>query len=68
MNQKLLIAIIVIILIAAGLWYWQSNRSSAPTESTGDDTSAAISQELGTVDIGDLDKEFQTIDADLNSL
>lgn len=68
MNQKLLIAIVVIILIAAGLWYWQSNRVSAPAESTGDDTSATISQELGTVDVGDLDREFELIDADLNSL
>lgn len=64
MNQKLLIAIIIIIA-AAGLWWWQAK---APAASTAGDSSATISQELGTVDVGDVGKEFQQIDADLKGL
>ena len=69
MNKKLLIAIIVIVLAAAALWWWQSQVPAAPSaEETGSDDTATISQELDAVDLGDLDKEFQTIDADLNAL
>ncbi|MDP3727613.1 MAG: hypothetical protein Q8R35_03165 [bacterium] len=70
MNKKLLIAIIVIVLAAAALWWWQSNAPATPSagETVGSDDTAAISQELETVDLGDVDKEFQAIDADLDSL
>ena len=33
-----------------------------------EDSTSAINQELNSVDVGDLDKEFQAIDSDLNSL
>lgn len=33
-----------------------------------EDSVSAINQELNNLDIGNLDQEFQTIDADLNSL
>ena len=69
MNKKLLIAIIVIILAAAGIWWWRSQAPATPSgEAAGNDDTATISQELETVDLGDLDKEFQSIDADLNAL
>lgn len=68
MNTKLLIIVVIVILAAAGIWWWQAYTPTQPVEAPPDDTSAAISQELGTVDLGNLDAEFQQIDADLNTL
>ena len=41
-------------------------QSSTPTGST--DSTSSINQSLNELDLGDLDAEFQQVDADLNSL
>ncbi len=41
----------------------QQDLSAAP-----DDQTMSIEQDLGTLNLGDLDAEFQAVDADLNSL
>ena len=78
-----IVIVIVLVLAGVGLWYWQSGRLtpysttttfpsetvSAPAPQTpAEDTTAMINKALNNVDFGDLDREFQVIDTDLNSL
>ena len=42
--------------------------ATPPSGETPSDSTTQINQSLNDVDLGDLDKEFQQIDADLNSL
>lgn len=74
MNKNILIVIVVIAaLVLAGVWFW-SRQSSAPsqtqqpTSQEPSDTTGSIQADLESLDLGDVDKEFQVIDADLNSL
>lgn len=75
---------IVVILVGLGIWYWQVqknktvvpliNVSSVPESAqtipaiVKEDSVSAVNQELNSIDVGDLNKEFQTIDSDVNSL
>ena len=69
---------IAIVLVGLGIWYWQIQKSKTAipssvvipaTQSTAkEDSVSAVNQELNNIDIGGLDKEFQAIDTDLNSL
>lgn len=69
---------IVVVLAGLGIWYWQIQKSKTAipssvvipaTQSTAkEDSVSTVNQELNNIDIGDLDKEFQAIDTDLNSL
>ncbi len=83
-SKKYLIILIIIgvavILIGLGIWYWQIQKSKIVVPSTAipitqtapltvkEDSVSAVNQELDSIDVGNLDKEFQTIDTDLNSL
>lgn len=83
MNKKNLILIIVIIAIAVGIIIAMSSKTekenvSVPAEkpaaevgtqpSVKEDSTAAINQELESIENIDLDKELKTIDADLQNL
>ncbi|MEK7163000.1 MAG: hypothetical protein AAB696_01800 [Patescibacteria group bacterium] len=71
---------VVVILVGLGIWYWQVQKNkviipiipsaTSPTApiTVKEDSVSAINQELNSIDVGNLDKEFQTIDTDLNSL
>lgn len=68
---------VVVILVGLGIWYWQSQEEEIVAPSAAiptapatvkEDSTSAINQELNSIDVGDLDKEFQAIDSDLNSL
>ena len=74
-NKKKNVLIALAVLAAAvvlGIWWWRSqpsnvfNISAPPTVAP--DSSSAINQEVEGLDIGDLDAEFQQIDAELNQL
>jgi len=80
--SKALLIIIVIIAAIAGFWLWNLNKSEQdllgpipgdeglpqlPEVSSGDTTSQ-IQEDLNKIDLGDIDKQFENIDADLNSL
>lgn len=81
MNKTLLI-IIVIIAAIAGFWLWNSNKSEkgllGPTpaveglpqllEVSKGDTTGQIQEDLDKIDLGDIDKEFESIDSELNNL
>lgn len=78
--QKNLIAIIIILILAAvgtGIWWWYSQEQAvAPIElspkvqtSTGaSDTTSDIEKDIEVIDDVNLDKEFEEIDKDLQSL
>ena len=77
MNKIILtviILIIAIVLIGFGVWVWQSQKGIQPAAPKAgapvvkEDSTASINDALNRVDINNLDKEFQEIDADLNSL
>lgn len=63
----------------AGVWYWNSKtmteqgldlstEGSPLPEVSEEDTTTAIQQDLEQIDLGDIEKQFQGIDADLNNL
>ena len=69
MNKNTIIAIIVLgILALAGVWWFQSSKGPSPASEQPSDTTGAILQDADALDLGDLDKEFQDIDRDLQTL
>lgn len=80
--NKLIIAIIVLILLAVGLYFWLQLPASSPygdqtptqtappspVPAQPSDTTNAINEELNRVDLGDLDREFEGVDRDLEGL
>ena len=66
MNKKTLLIIIIIAAIA--LLGFLLSGSPAVKPAPAEDSTAAITKDLEGVDLGDLDKEFQDVNADLNSL
>lgn len=72
MNKIIVIAI-VIGVVALGTWWLSSRTGEIPSSGTQQqqqaiDTTEAITNDLEALDLGDLDKAFEGIDADLNSL
>lgn len=71
MKNKILIIILLVVAIAIFAW-WQLKKSVIPPVSPGvveiDDTTLAIDQDLENLEIKDLDKEFEEVDADIKSL
>ena len=74
MNKNILIiAAAVVVLVLAGIWFW-SNQSSAPSQTQqpssqeSSDATGSINADLEALDFPDVDKEFQGIDTDINSL
>jgi hypothetical protein len=74
-----IILALVVIVILAGVWYWARERIVRPVPTPPptkpvekvtpkEDSTAAIDQELGGIEILDLEGEFKEIDQDLNSL
>lgn len=82
MNKNLSIAIVVLVIVVAlvgiVVWNMQSSYVTPPTsepqtilpisETVPSDSSEIINESLDSIDIGDLEKEFGEIDADLKSL
>ena len=77
MNKKTLWTIIIIVIIAAGYWLWNAKwgseslpESALPEvpEVSQEDTTTAIQQNLEQIDLGDIEGQFQNIDANLNNL
>lgn len=73
--MKKTLTIIIVLAVLAVLIIWLVTRTSAPTigpegatDVLGGDTTSAINEDLNSLDLGDLDAEFEQIDADLNQL
>jgi len=75
-NKTWLWAVLAIVVLAVVWWlWWGSRQATAPgiSETAGpvlseEDTVAAIEQELGVTDFGNLEAELQSTEADLQSL
>lgn len=82
MSKNLSIAIVIllvlVVFIAIIVWNMQSSYVTPPTvqpgttlpvsETVPTDSSVAIDESLKGIDVGDLEKEFGEIDADLKNL
>jgi len=76
--MRKIVWIIIVAVIAVGAWVWFSQRSviEEPTteglpqlpEVSDKDTTTQIQQDLNQIDLGDIEKQFESIDADLNNL
>lgn len=64
--KKVLMLLVLVAVVALGVWLFRSSPEVAKESAT--DTTASINEQLGNVDLGDLDKEFQSVDSDLNTL
>lgn len=73
MNKKaLVIVIVIIVLVALGLWWFRAS-APAPAPAPGGQAGAPAAedsfvQEVDSLNLGDLDSEFQEIDQDLQTL
>jgi len=75
-NKTWLWALVAVLILAAAGWMsWSSRQAVAPSVSetagsalTVEDTTSAIEAELNATDFGDVDKELQSTEADLQSL
>ena len=73
-NKVWTVLAVVVVLAVLGFWFWKGSEPvTAPVEEVGslvspEDTVATIDQELQATYLGDLDKEFQDVEVDLNSL
>lgn len=69
MNKNIVIGIIVLaILVLGGVWLLQSNKEQSPVPLQPADTTGMIIKDADALNVGDLDKEFQDIDKDLQTL
>lgn len=82
MNKNLLIIVVVVVLaIVVGLLFFvmspAPSPAPAPAKEAGgpvvpiieeSDSTSAISQDLEGFDLGNIDQDFESINADLNSL
>ncbi len=67
------ILIIVLVLIVIGVWIWQFggmpvDEGTEALPEVGDDTTSDIDEQLEGIDLGDLESEFEDIDAGLEEL
>lgn len=70
MNKNLIILAVVIVLIALGVWLWQSSYqpSTTTTSPTTEDTTTTINADLSNITVGSDTQDFTGIDADIQSL
>lgn len=74
--NKIIWIIVIIAVIAVGYWLWNSKWDQPGVESvlpqlpevSEEDSTAAIQQDLEQIDLGDIEGQFQNIDAELNNL
>lgn len=69
MNKKsLVLSLVVISLVILGFWYFGSSAPKQEAQVPASNTSANILQELDGVDVGSIENELQSVNADINSL
>ncbi len=71
--KKILFALVVIIVLAALAYWWFGDtpvEETLPENQTllEEDTTSEILENLEGIDLGDLEQEFQDIDAELDQL
>lgn len=71
MNKKLLFIIAAILVIGGLWWLLRSGRIDNLPQLPGaspEDSTIEIQKDLEEIDLGDINKEFENIDAELNNL
>ena len=71
MTKNISIVIAIIIIISLGIWYWRSIQPvSAPTmeEKTTEVTTQEINNYLQKIDVGSIDKDFDAVNVNINTL
>ena len=73
--MKTVIWIIIIAVAATGIWFLFFQQKEPSTEGllqlpevSDNDTTAQIMQDLDGINLGDINQEFEAIDAELNNL
>ncbi|MBI2036895.1 MAG: hypothetical protein HYT14_00865 [Candidatus Liptonbacteria bacterium] len=76
-NKKVWVWVVIGALVVAGLWWYAYYQPTyqAPGELpqtaqplSGGDTTADITDDLNAIDLGDIDKDLQQLDADIEQL
>lgn len=68
MKNKTSIIIAIIVLAIAGYWYWtKATTPSVPGSNTAD-TTDVIRAEVQSIDVGDINGDFDAINRDINTL
>ncbi len=70
MNKNLIVLVVLIVLVAFGAWFWNSSyyQPNTATSPATEDTTAAINNDLSTINVETGDQDFKDIDADLQTL
>lgn len=69
MTKNISIAVAVIVILFLGIWYWRfASPVSAPTTKGTSVTAEEINKDLQNIDIGNLDKDFEAVNANINTL
>ncbi len=69
MTRNISIAIAVIIILFLGIWYWRfASPVSAPTTGETEVTTESINKDIQNIDIGGLDKDFDAVNTNINTL
>ena len=67
--QRIIIVIIITLIFMSIIWWYQAQMpSGSPTVSVTNMKSESVETEIEAIDIGDLDGEFQEIDAGIATL
>ncbi len=71
MNKTLIAIIVLAVVVILGFWLF--NKPAQAPNTTGaaevaEDTTASINQQLDSVNVTDLNKEFEAVDTELNNL
>lgn len=73
MKSKTGVIVAIIVIVALGYWYWSVKGTpsvSAPTTTINEvaDTTADISADVQSIEVGDLNGDFEQMDKDINTL
>lgn len=66
--MKKFIIFVVIVVVAAAVWFYKNKKSDEILAPAPEANSAEVVKEVENIDIGNIDKEFEEIDQELNGL
>ncbi len=66
--KKLLLIIVVLAVVIAGIWLLSSSSKEQQVLAPAEDSTGMIANDLNNINLGDLNSDFQSVNADVNSL
>ncbi len=64
--KKFLIVVVIVVFAILALVYW--GPAGEVSLDPSDDTTSGIEKDLGSIEVGELDADFDSLDGDINSL